>query len=118
MKESQCLARIREISQYWVDHFRPCMEDDNNYYRGEGRIDGKDAAMIGEDFQEVLQLAEILSANQERLVGYALHCESEIRRLAKMLEETHDQFIDESHGAITEDRFQYEVARILEGVQP
>ena len=71
MKESQCLARIREISQYWVNHFQPCIDDDNNYYRGYGRIDGKDAAMIGEEFQEVLQLAEIIASNQAKLYDYA-----------------------------------------------
>jgi len=61
--------------------------------------------------------------DRAKLIAYASHCESEIRRLAEMLEETHDQFIDESHEAIRESRHQYGVAEILaeseqEGKQP
>lgn len=51
--------------------------------------------------------------DRAKLIAYAWHCESEIRRLAEMLEETHDQFIDESHAAIHEARHQYGVAAML-----
>lgn len=53
-------------------------------------------------------------AREQALIAYARHCESEIARLAVMLEETHDQFIDESHEAMLEARHQYGVAELLE----
>lgn len=60
-----------------------------------------------------LHWTDQLRDDRAKLIAYAWHCESEIRRLAEMLEETHDQFIDESHVAMREARHQYGVAEIL-----
>lgn len=48
------LENFQQESKYWAEHFAPCVEDDNNYYRGDGRIDGKDAAALGELFTELM----------------------------------------------------------------
>ena len=38
----------RTEARRWAAHFAPCVVDDNNWYRGESDMDGKDAAELGE----------------------------------------------------------------------
>lgn len=41
------LERMTDV-KHWADHFAPCVEDENNWYRQLCPMDGKDAAMLGE----------------------------------------------------------------------
>jgi len=63
------LDHLEEWATQWHKHFLPAIEDDNNYYRGECNIDGKDAADIGEFAERVVQLVRTL---RERLAGVAV----------------------------------------------
>jgi len=56
------LDALYRDAQSWARHFAPCVEDDNNWYRGESSIDGKDAAEIGELFAETVRLIPLLKA--------------------------------------------------------
>ncbi len=44
-----------EVS-YYATYFKPAIEDDNNYYRGDCPVDGKDAAAFGEAFTEIMEI--------------------------------------------------------------
>ena len=83
---------IRSLAEPWVDHLRPAMEDDNNYYRGRCDIDGKDAAEIGESFQECIHHADALATENDFL-------RSEIVQLKRTLGEER-QVIDAFAGRI------------------
>ena len=56
------LDALYRDAQSWARHFAPCVEDDNNWYRGESSIDGKDAAEIGELFAETVRLIPLLKS--------------------------------------------------------
>jgi len=47
LTDTERAALVEEL-RYYAKHFQPAVEDDNNYYRGECSVDGKDAAALGE----------------------------------------------------------------------
>lgn len=51
---------LREVKA-WADHFAPCVADDNNWYRDECPMDGKDAASLG----ELLAVLAVLAGDGE-----------------------------------------------------
>lgn len=56
---------LLEELRYYARHFQPAIEDDNNYYRGDCRIDGKDAASLGEICRDAADLIDRLLAERD-----------------------------------------------------
>lgn len=52
---SDCL---RETAESYQKYLQPAVEDDNNYYRGECDLDGKDAAELGEMASDILRVLD------------------------------------------------------------
>lgn len=52
----EALDHLEKWATGWHTHFLPAIEDDNNYYRGQCNIDGKDASDIGEFAEQVTKL--------------------------------------------------------------